>query len=455
MNYVDFMILLASNPFTYSAALVGMLAIYLLLFRKQIYSYFDPLFFAIVFTAFAATDVVFLWWLDQIDSQYLFQFIGTEATFFIGITLFCPASSRRNILSGAAATAKWRPVILHEGERYFLIVLYVLSAVVFVLTQGITYALRGIPILYASRLEYYSEGGGLGILDRVISVTWFFSCYLLMYCVATRVRIPRALHLFVASALVGSALLSGAKSTFIAILFAIFYFRFLRRGDPMYSAFDASLARLQKGTLILAVAAAATVICVQAASNNPLVVIQVLYVRFASFGDIYFMAYPKHVVDMIPGKDAFLALFGNLLAPFRIIGYDDMPESLGYQIHRIIFGFDDFTGPNARHNVFGLVYFGRVGSMFFSLALGMIVGFIRYSLSAFVRPGSAVEPLYVFLAISSVWATTDFTLVTKDIVSAITVVPVLYAVAALVCVASTAQAALNRRGQLLLAPTPE
>ena len=196
--------------------------------------------------------------------------------------------------------------------------------------------------------------------------------------------------------------------------------------------------------------AAVFVICVQAVSSDPAVVIQTLYVRFASSGDTYFMAYPEHVVDMISSKGGFLAVFGNLLAPFRIVHYEDMPESLGFQIHRIIFGYDDFTGPNARHNVFGLVYFGQIGSMLFSLLLGMSVGFIRNSLSTFVRVGSAAEPLYVFLAISCVSAPVDFTAVMKDVVSMITVVPVLYTMAALVCLASTAQATLTCRERLLL-----
>jgi hypothetical protein len=393
MNYAEFMVLLAENPLTYSGALIVVLPAYLWLFRKQINSFFDPLFFTVVFTAFAATDVVFLWWLDQIDTRYFVQFLSTEAAFILGVALFRSAKCRKNAFVRVGAEAKRYLVVWHGGERRFLIVLYVLSAVIFVVTQGVTYAVRGIPILYASRLEYYSVGGGIGTLDRVLNITWFISCYLLMYCVATKVRIPRAFHFLVGTSLVGSAILSGAKSTFIALLFAIFYFRFLRRGDPARSTFDVFLAKLQKVVFIFSIVAAVFVICVQAVSSDPAVVIQTLYVRFASSGDTYFMAYPEHVVDMISSKGGFLAVFGNLLAPFRIVHYEDMPESLGFQIHRIIFGYDDFTGPNARHNVFGLVYFGQIGSMLFSLLLGMSVGFIRNSLSTFVRVGSAAEPL--------------------------------------------------------------
>jgi hypothetical protein len=318
-------------------------------------------------------------------------------------------------------------------------VLYILSAIAFVLTQVITYASRGIPILYESRLEYYSVGGGIGALDHVLNITWFISCYLLIYCVSTKVRVPRLFHIFVGLALVASATLSGSKSTFTSILFAIFYFGFLRRGDPAQTSFQKFLAKSQKAMFVSTIVASILVISIQAASADPAVWIEYLAVRFASFGDVYFMAYPSHVVDMVSNSNRFLAVFGNILAPFRIVSYHNVPEPLGFLLHRIVYGFDNFTGPNARHNVFGLVYFGLVGSIFFSLLLGVMVSFIRNLLSGFVRPGSAIEPLYAFLAISCVSATTDFALVMKDVLSTILVAPALYAAAAIVCVASRQQ----------------
>jgi oligosaccharide repeat unit polymerase len=434
MNHAEFIGLIIGAPVTYSVTLVITLAVYLILFRKQINSFFDPLFFAVVFAAFAASDVVFLWWLDVIEPRYFIQFFATEAAFFIGLTMFRPAKPPRSPIKNAGKRSYF--VVWHGGEKQLLIVLYVLSGITFVVTQAITYAIRGIPILYRSRLEYYSVGGGIGALDRILNITWFTSCYLLMYCLAAKVRVPRVFHAFIGVALVTSALLSGSKSTFTAMLFAAFYFRFLRRGESDQSSFHRSLAKAQKMMFVSTIAASMLVIGVQAATGDPAVLIESLAVRFASFGDVNFMAYPSHVVDSVPKSSPFLAVFGDMLAPFRLVSYDKTPEPLGFLLHRIVYGFDDFTGPNARHNVFGLVYFGFVGSILFSLILGMIVGFIRNLLSAFVRPGSAIEPLYVFLAISCVGVTTDFTLVIKDIVSIILVAPPLYAVAALICLAS-------------------
>ena len=137
-------------------------------------------------------------------------------------------------------------------------------------------------------------------------------------------------------------------------------------------------------------------------------------------------------------------MFGSLLAMFRLVPPASLPENLGFQLYRAVYGFDAFVGPNPRHNVFGVVYFGTFGAIVYSLMLGMIVGFIRNRLSAFMRPGSAVEPLFVFLAISCVWVSADIGMLMKDIGSLILVAPVLYAMAAIVSAAPTSSVSAVR-----------
>jgi hypothetical protein len=444
MSYDEFIGLIVESPVAYFVTLIITLAVYLSFFRKQINSVFDPLFMTTVTMAFAATDVVFLWRLDLIDAQCFIQFISTETAFFVGLMLFRPLKCHEHPMRSAGGGIRRFFVLLHGGEKRFLHVLYVVSVITFMIVQAITYAIRGIPILYASRLEYYSVGGGIGILSHVLAITWFFSCYLLIYCLASTAKTgswSRLFNFIVGVALVASPLLSGSKATFVSIVFVIFYFRFLHREDQACSVANKFLAKLQWATIVFAIAAAVFVISVQQATSDPAVWIAVLSVRFASYGDVYFMAYPTHLVDSISSKDGFLAVFGGLLGTFRLVPYNAMPESLGILLHRMIYGFDNITGPNARHNVFGLVYFGQVGSIFYSLTIGMIVGFIRNRLPAFVRPGSAIEPLFVFLAISCLAVISDLQIAMMDVISIILVAPVLYAITALVYFASTRQGA--------------
>ena len=64
-------------------------------------------------------------------------------------------------------------------------------------------------------------------------------------------------------------------------------------------------------------------------------------------------------------------------------------------------------GPNPRHNVFGLLYFGFWGSPFYSAALGGIVGIVRNYGWRMIRIGGPSELVFVYLAISIVAVNTD------------------------------------------------
>lgn len=428
MTYVAFLEQIAEAPLAYSLILLFMLLFYFLVLRKQIYSVFDPLALATLFTAFGAADVVFLWWRDLIEPRFLVEFVSTEGAFLVGFLLFRPISQDERKVSRANVL-----------DDRFISALYVVSSVTFIVVQLITYAVRGIPLLSASRLEFNATANGLGALERVLNVSWFVTCYLLVYRTFYQMRIkqwPRVWDVGIAVCLAISALLSGSKSAILPAVFALFYFKFFHGGKLAGSRAELTLRRLQKSIVIAGVAGAMGVIMVQISSGAIGAAVYALYERFASAGDVYFMAYPGGVIDSLPGNAGFLAVFGSLLSMFRLLPPTALPENLGFRLYRAIYGFDAFVGPNPRHNVFGVVYFGAIGAVLYSFALGLIVGFVRNRMARFIRPGMAWEPIYVFLAISTVWATTDIGGVVKDVGSVLLVVPALYLAAWAMCWAS-------------------
>jgi hypothetical protein len=56
-----------------------------------------------------------------------------------------------------------------------------------------------------------------------------------------------------------------------------------------------------------------------------------------------------------------------------------LPVNLGLQAFWFHYDTDLLSGPNARHNVFGLHYFGPVLSVAFSFVLGWLLGIARNS----------------------------------------------------------------------------
>ena len=90
MTYLEYFASVGDAPGTYFLVLIITVACYLFVLRKQFYSIFDPLLYATVLGAFAATCAVFLWWRGLIDTKYFIQFACTECAFFIGLLLFKP-----------------------------------------------------------------------------------------------------------------------------------------------------------------------------------------------------------------------------------------------------------------------------------------------------------------------------------------------------------------------------
>lgn len=119
MTDAGFIGLVIGFPVMYAVTLVVMLAVYLALFRKQINSVFDPLFFIAIFTAFAAADVLFLWWLDVIELRYFLQFIATEAAFFVGLALFRPRKSRSRFTERPRSAIRMFFVVWHGEKNSF------------------------------------------------------------------------------------------------------------------------------------------------------------------------------------------------------------------------------------------------------------------------------------------------------------------------------------------------
>ncbi len=397
MSYSDFELLFASAPALYAMVLSICALAYFLILRKRIHSIFDPLFFNMVLTTFATAVVPFMYLTHEIRGSYFVQFLVTELLF-----LFClvavpePRATLR--LSDRALTS--------AGHRRFLQCLYLISAVVFVTSQLGAYAVGGIPLFHDSRLDYYSAGGGFGVLGRAISISSFFCWYLLLYRFVYRWRIglwPKACDFGVLLALLISAVLSGSKSTFVSVLFLIFYFRLIHGRTPLYpKKQDARLAKGQHITLIVASVGALLVLIATGYASGVGGAIYALLFRVVVSGDVYFMAYPGDLWKTLNGGNALFAIFGGSMIAFRIIPSDMVPEPLGFQLFHSATGMSGMFGPNPRHNVFGLVYFGYWGSMLYSAFLGATVGTVRNVGFRFVRIGGASELIFVFTAIAVV-----------------------------------------------------
>ena len=415
MGYAEFDLLFVSAPGLYLLALLISSVIYVPVIRLRVYSIFDPLGANLVFTMFASAIVVFLALTKQIDNHYLLQFAGSELAFLVCLTAvpkYCQRGQTDDTL------------LADPGHRRSLQSLYLLSVLIFIVSQSAAYAMGGIPLFYESRLDYYTAGGGFGFLSRVISISSFFCWYLLIYRFAYRWKIgfwPKIGDIFVLACLSLAAVLSGSKSTFITVLFLLFYFRMLHRNSRLYSKEqDRLFVRGQKVLLAVAVVGVVGVLVISGRAGGIGEGLYQFYYRVVLSGDGYFMGYPNNVVRAADSRSLFLAVFGGSLSMLRLVTPDQLPEPLGFQLYHLTGGIGTF-GPNPRHNLFGLVYFGAWASLFYSAFLGLLVGLVRNVGIRLVRLGGASELIYVFLATSVIAVNADLVIFVSDLTNLIVV----------------------------------
>jgi hypothetical protein len=282
-------------------------------------------------------------------------------------------------------------------------------------------------------LQYYTGGSGFGVLSRLIDISSFFCWYLLIYRFVYRWKIrfwPVVGDFFVLFLLMAGAVLSGSKSTFINVAFLIFYFRLIHRRSASYpKERDQWLSKLQRVVLATALLGAIVVLVVSGRAAGLAGAAFAFGYRLAASGDVYFMAYPHNTLATIHAGNPFLAMFGGPLEAVRLVDPRSLPEPIGFQLLHETTGMPGMFGPNPRHNVFGLVYFGLWGSMIYSAFLGLSVGLVRNVGYRFLRIGGFSELVYVLFAIAIVSVNTDVNAIIGPATNLILVSPLLIALA--------------------------
>ena len=171
--------------------------------------------------------------------------------------------------------------------------------------------------------------------------------------------------------------------------------------------------------------------------------ISVLAMRFINTGDIYYMSYPNGQIENMEQGNFFLALFKDFFGAFRIVGWDKLPVNLGLQIFWSYYNTDMVSGPNPRHNVFGLFYLGPVLSVFYSFIVGYIISYIRNKVLIKATPDFMGLIFYVLLASNTIYMEQDMTYALGQLISITMVYLPLYVISRFMAFASPKPRAIN------------
>jgi oligosaccharide repeat unit polymerase len=365
------------SPELYFAYLILSFLLYALIFRRYIYSLFDPFVVLVIGICFGTADVFIMYHKDHISTYYFGSYVFTQVFFIMGFLLIRPIKP-----PSVANNATWQ---ILKPDDIRVTILYYVSAITFVASQILSFAIAGIPILMESRLMIYREGGGVGIFGRIIAIASLITIFLLLdrqFTQKNRPLLAKLFDLFMGLFTVVAFLASGAKSALLSIVFIGFYYQFYFRHFRGYSEAVEKISRFQWKLFILAVIGAFAVIIIELRvnENESISPLLAMLLRFVMSGDVYMYAYPDGALEVMAWSNPLLAMFSDVLGMLRIVPWENLPENLGSQLYQYYTTIDLIKGPNPIHNVFGLFYFGYWGSLLYSFVIGLFLSFIRNKL---------------------------------------------------------------------------
>lgn len=365
MTEVEYFQLVQNNFWGFIFIFVAALTLYYFLLSGKIVSLFDPLLTSFVASAMGLTTVVLLYVTGTIDGRYFLSYLATQTAFIAGfLYASCTSTAAR------AGVLRFLPLVSASSALFVVLPIYSFTCLVY-------YAKFGIPLLSdVSRLEsYYQSDVVSSILNKVYNPTAIIAATLAVACFQAKPLTVRIASRITLALVIVNVLLSGSKGSLLVIVGIIYYCAvfFERSGRPLAN----SLTRMIKAHPLLLMFVVFVGFMLVAWIRYDVGPLAILVARVAMSGDIYYLAYPNHVLDNIHTSGILAALFpgwGSLL------GVQEKGLPLGVQVFEYVMGYERLEAPNARHNVFGLVHLGYVFSVLYSGFLGYLLGFARFQL---------------------------------------------------------------------------
>ncbi len=349
-----------------------------IIFSRFVFGILDPLFYLEVGFIFTVTTAWYVFFVGYIQSEIFYTLLTCQALAYLGFVLVAPtkaqivANRRRRTEVGAAPC--WSA---------FSLLLLKIGALCFLAATLFDYSLAGIPILRRFRQGAFSGSGGLGVITRFEDIASILIALLVAGGLVYKGRGKRAEGVIWLMVALGLAVLSGAKLGALVVVHVIYVIYVLRSGATTRFITLKSLAIAAAATLgamiVIAASISVTGDLFKGFGDNRFVLAFItLAYRLVNFGDIFINSFPNNTIGNISDREGWISLFAGVLSTFRLIDPANVPLPLGYALLHYIFpGIGVVGGPNSYFSVFSYHYWGVLGSLVFSLAVGLFFGLGR------------------------------------------------------------------------------
>jgi len=217
------------------------ISVVLFIYKKYIYSLYDPLFFFLIFSSAGYSVVFILFFSGHIATYYLIHFILTQLSLIIGFLLFKPVNFKK---------LKKPDSLFYLRITQRVKIIYYISGVLYIFSHLVLYIIKGIPLFMHSRLD--ATTGGFGFILSISSTTIQIVLSILSYKYLLGFKF-KFFDYVMSFSFVLFSLLSGSKSIFIGVVFILFYVAYFLSVKLSIPQIINKFNKIAKNTFILAV----------------------------------------------------------------------------------------------------------------------------------------------------------------------------------------------------------
>ncbi|MBB5371100.1 MULTISPECIES: hypothetical protein [unclassified Janthinobacterium] len=359
MTTLEFSLLALQHMEVYLVLWLALFVLYRLLFWKIVKSILDPIYFAVIFTnSICTANVLFLAIYNEIKLYYTLTYLFSEAALLLGILIF---ARPQQVLPPQIPSPDF-------VRRLKFGILFTMA--IAISANMMIYINNGIPLLLDSRND--ASAGGFGALLRLSQVAT--ALFVLFYYIKKKItgapNSKKERFLFLISIILGA--LSGYKAFFLFYISVYFF----TNGYTLPMSLKKKIF-FATGALIVMLFMFSVVL----ETTEIGLLVPALLTRLLASGDVYYMAFVKDTIDMLPPQGFFYQLFGSLLASFRVVSWDVAPLNYGYAINEVVNKNDLLFGPTFRYNVLWLLLTkSPILTVMLSFVVGAIIGLLNRAL---------------------------------------------------------------------------
>lgn len=338
-----------------------------LIYKRQIFSFFDPLFFFILTQAFS----IVLAFMQIKDISYLLNFLLCQLSFAAGFILLTRKLKKNELVDDLNNT--WG-----VKEHHFWVYFSIIGFIVILFSNIYLISIKGIIVLNddptSGKVEAFETGGGLGAVRRI---NWGLLNLVNLSVIYLYAKSAKKKYLFMLLILTLITVSGGSKSSllvYVNIIALLGVFKSFSLSST-YKIINKAKAP------ILAVGALLAVFILASKSENLSDAFLALGIRFLYFGDIIFYYYDNDSVkyfQQLDFLDFFKYEFNSLLGLLRLVPYKNPLgyDMVAYSLINQDLG-DSKLGPNLPYYVKGHIFFGAFGAILYAFFVGVVVGKAR------------------------------------------------------------------------------